>query len=606
MQQMSSAVLQLLGEGDRHFRAGRLAEAVGAYQRAIGLQPNLPHAYHNLGMTFRHMGRSEEAVACYRQAVALRPYAPELHNNLANALRDLGRLDEAAAAYRHALAIRPTDAEVHNNLGAILQMQGKLDAAIASFRQAIALKPALAETLSNLIYTSKMACDWRGLDAYEEKCRAAVRAGARQIVPFHFLSIETSPAEQLQCARQFASARTKGMGRLPAPPRMPKDRLRLGYLSAKFHQHPSSVLTAELFERHDRSRFELFAYAIGPDDGSAMRRRLERGFDHFHDIRALSHGDAAKRMRDDGIDVLVDLTGYNDDERLPILAWRPAPIQVNFLGYPGTLGAPFIDYVVADPIALPMSDQPFFTEKIVQLPDCYQPNDSKREIAARTPTRAECGLPNEGIVFCCFNQSYKITAAMFDIWMKLLRGLPGSVLWLLDSNPAVQPHLVREANARGVAADRLVFAPRLPLAEHLARHRVADLFLDTLPYNAHTTASDALWAGLPVLTCAGNCFAGRVAASLLAAVGLPELVTHSLEDYERLAVRLAREPALLGSIRDKLRVERATALLFDTGRFAANLERAYLRMWELWAAGKPPEAFALARETIVPATTDRP
>ena len=594
MQQMSSAVLQLLGEGDRHLRAGRLAEAAGAYQRVIALQPDVPAAYHNLGLALRQMGQSDDAVACYRRVVALRPFAPEGHNNLANALRDLGRLDEAAAAYRQALALRPTDAEVHNNLGAVLQMQGKLDAAIASFRQALALKPALAETLSNLIYTSKMACEWRGLDAYEEKCRALVRAGARQIVPFHFLSMQTSPVEQLQCARQFASARTKGAGRLPPTTRAAKDRLRLGYLSAKFHQHPSSVLTAELFERHDRTRFEVFAYAIGPDDGSAMRRRLERGFDHFTDIRALSHGDAAKRIRDDEIDVIIDLTGYNDDERLPILAWRPAPVQVNFLGYPGTLGAPFVDYVVADPITVPMTDQPFFTEKIVQLPDCYQPNDSKRPIAEPTPSRAECGLPEQGVVFCCFNQSYKITAATFEVWMRLLRALPGSVLWLLDSNPAVKPHLRREAEARGVAAERLIFAPRLPLAEHLARHRVADLFLDTLPYNAHTTASDALWAGLPVLTCVGNCFAGRVAASLLHAVGLPELVTRSLDAYEALAVRLAQEPAQRASLRAKLEALRATAPLFDTGRFAANLERAYRRMWELWAAGKPPEAFAVA------------
>jgi len=593
MKNIDPAVSQWLADGDRALRSGRFGEAINAYEKALARRPDLPQAHHNLAVALRQAGQLEAAVTSYRRALALQPAAPEIHNNLGNALRDLGLLDAAVAAYRQALALRPANAEIQNNLGAVLQMQGQLDAAIAAFRQSMILDPQRAETLTNLIYTSRMACAWRDLDRLEEKCRAMVRAG-KPIPPHHFLSLPSTPAEQQVCARQWTVARTQGVRRLPPPAPRGDGRIRLGYISAKFHQHPSSVLAVELFERHDRERFAVSAYSIGPDDGSALRKRVERAFDAFVDISTLPHGAAARRIREDAIDVLIDLTGYDNNERVPILAARPAPVQVSFLGYPSTMGASFIDYIVADPIALPFDEQAWYSEKIVHLPDCYQPNDSKRAIADATPARALCGLPEQGFVFCCFNNTSKITPAMFDVWMRLLGAVEGSVLWLLEAHTGVRANLVREAAARGIAAERLVFAPRLPPDAHLARHRCADLFLDTLPYNAHTTASDALWAGLPVLTCKGSTFAGRVAASLLHAVGLPELVTHALGEYEALAVRLAREPGRLGALRERLKSSRTTAPLFDSARFARHLEAAFTRMWERHRAGQPPQGFSVA------------
>jgi len=327
-----------------------------------------------------------------------------------------------------------------------------------------------------------------------------------------------------------------------------------------------------------------------------MRQRLISIFDRFVDLHFRSDTEAANLIRSLTIDILIDLTGYTHHSRPQILAARPAPIQVAFLGYPGTTGADFIDYVIADPIVAPMDQQSFFSEKIIHLPHCYQPNDSQKPIAEGCPSRAAAGLPDQGFVFCCFNNSFKITPDIFDIWMRLLRAIPGSVLWLLDANPTATDNLRREALARDVAPDRLVFAPRLPLPEHLARHRLADLFLDTLPCNAHTTASDALWAGLPVLTCLGSTFAGRVAASLLTAVGLPDLVTASLADYEALARRLAGNPGLLATLRHRLADNRLTTSLFDSARFARDLERAFETIWAKWNDEQPPAAVARTAE----------
>jgi predicted O-linked N-acetylglucosamine transferase (SPINDLY family) len=350
---------------------------------------------------------------------------------------------------------------------------------------------------------------------------------------------------------------------------------------------------AELFEHHDRGQFEVIGYSYGRDDGSPMRARLARAFDRFTDIAHLSHREAAARIRADEIDILIDLKGYTANARPQICAFRPAPVQVSYLGYPASVGADFIDYIIVDEIVVPADQQAFFSEKLVHLPNCYQVNDSRREIAATVPSREQCGLPNQGFVFCSFNNSYKITPAFFDMWMRLLNGVPGSVLWLLESNRLLKSNLRREAAARGVDPDRLVFAPVAPPAEHLARHQHADLFLDNLPCNAHTTASDALWAGPPVLTCCGDTFAGRVAASLLTAIGLPELVTASAEDYERTALALARDPPRLAGLREKLRQRRDTSPAFDLPRFARHIEAAYVRIWENRRDGKRPAGFSV-------------
>jgi predicted O-linked N-acetylglucosamine transferase (SPINDLY family) len=414
------------------------------------------------------------------------------------------------------------------------------------------------------------------------------------VAPFTLLAYCDDPALHRQCAETFVADR---MPERPEPmwrgPPVRHDKIRVAYLSADFHQHATAYLVAELFELHDRARFEIFGLAFDWDDGSAVRRRLVKSFDQFHDVRTRSNQEVARLLHQNEIDIAIDLKGHTGDARLGIFAYRGAPIQASYLGYPGTIGAPFIDYIVGDPVVTPLDHAPFYVEKIVQLPDCYQVNDRKRAIPDETPSRAEAGLPADGFVFCCFNNNYKITAPVFDVWMRLLQAVPGSVLWLLRDNAAAERNLRREAQARGIDPARLVFADRTDLASHLARHRRADLFLDTAPYNAHTTASDALWAGVPLITCRGNAFAGRVGASLLHAVGLGELVTDSLADYEALARRLATDKAQLAGVRQRLADNRLTCRLFDADRFRRHIEAAYSTMWEIWQRGEPPKGFAV-------------
>jgi protein O-GlcNAc transferase len=574
---------------------GQLEEAIASYRSAIALRPNLAEAHYNLGVVLQQRGRRDEAMDAYRRARAFKPSLLEAHCNLGNLLRELGRNAEAAASYRAGLDIAPSDAELLNNLARVLEYDDRWGEAVGLYRKALAIKPGFAKALGNLTRVRKLTCDWDGLAQQEEQCRAVVRSGGAGIDTLLLQMLPATPAELLAAARLETAVRTAGARPLPPRPPQPRQKLRLGYLSEDLRAHNVSFLTAELFERHDRGRFEVSAYSFGPDDDSSLRRRLVETFDRFVDIRALSHADAAAKIREDGIDILVDLNGHTGSPRTAILASRPAPIQVNFVGYLCTMGAKFIDYVIADPIALPMTDQPFYDERIVHLPDCCQPSDTRRPAAATSPSRAACGLPEAGAVFGCFNDGEKITPQVFDVWMQLLRAVPASVLWLLDKRPEMRANLLREAAARGVAADRLVFAPMLERPDHLARYALVDLFLDTLPCNAHTTMSDALGGGVPVLTCAGDTFAGRIAASMLHAIGLPDLVAASLEQYEALAVRLGAEPDRLRDVRRRLAANRPAAPLFDMARYARHLEAAYLRMWEICAAGRPPEAFAVAR-----------
>jgi predicted O-linked N-acetylglucosamine transferase (SPINDLY family) len=384
------------------------------------------------------------------------------------------------------------------------------------------------------------------------------------------------------------------LARSPAArPRRPHaSKLRIGYLSADFRAHAVASLSVELFEKHDRERFEVFGYSLGPNDASPMRRRLVDAFDQFVDIHDRSYTDGAKQIAADSIDILVDLTGYTKHARTQILALRPATIQVNYLGYPGTMAAPFVDYVVVDDFVVPPDQQPFFTEKLVYLPGCYQVN-SRREVSPQTPSRASCGLPENAFVFGAFNSSHKISPSVFEVWMEFLKSIPGSVLWLVEKNCLAPANLRRHAEDCGVSPERLIFAPRIASSEHLARHRLIDLFLDTFPYNGHTTTSDALWAGCPVVTIAGATFASRVAGSLLRAVDLPELVTHTLDEYRGLALRLAQDRARLADLRARLEVRRASAALFDSTAFTRNLEAAFTTMYEIHSAGDPPRAFAV-------------
>jgi predicted O-linked N-acetylglucosamine transferase (SPINDLY family) len=572
----------------------RFAEALASYDRALTVQPDYAQALYNRGNVLHELKRFEEALASYDRALTARPdYAHALYNR-GNVLHELKRFAEALASYDRALALKPDYAEAFNNRGNALLALKRTEEALVSYERAIALKPDHAHAFSGIADCVNKVCDWRRLTDIAANVIAHVTEKKSIISPFVLLGYSGNPLLQLQCARNFVADRIPSLPHpLLAGVTWRHDKVRIAYLSADFCRHATAYLMAELLERHDRSRFEIIGVSFGEDDNSEMRKRLIAAFDQFYDVRRKSDEEVAKLLRDLEVDIAIDLKGYTQDSRPGILAFRPTPIQASYLGFPGTMGAEFIDYIITDQIVAPFDHEPFYTEKIVHLPDCYQVNDSKRKISERTSTRQESGLPERGFVFCCFNNNWKITPEVFDIWMRLLKQVEGSVLWLLRDNKSAEKNLREHAQARGIDPSQLVFAGRLPLEEHLARHRLADLFLDTLPYNAHSTASDALWAGLPVLTCIGRSFAGRVAASLLNAIGLPELITSNLEEYQALALKLATKSHVLSSMRNRLKEQRLSASLFDSDRFRRNIESAYIEMWEIWQRGEAPRSFAL-------------
>jgi len=575
-------------------RVGRLDEAVVHYRAALALDPRSIEALYNGGNVLFRLGRHEEALAGYDRALALRPRFAEAHRHRANTLWRLGRHAEALAAYGEALALKPDYAEALNNRGNALSELERHDEAARDFARLVEVAPDYDYAPGALLAARLYCCDWADYDGQVQRIAAAIDAGKRAAVPYLSLSISGSPALQLRCAQIYAASHHPPGPALWTGKRYRHDKIRVAYLSADFHRHATGYLMAGLFEAHDRSRFETTAISFGPDTGDDMRLRLAKSFTRFVDARGDSDLAVARLLRELEIDIAVDLKGYSQGSRPNILTCRPAPVQVSFLGYPGTLGAPYIDYLLADRTVVPESDRLFYPEKLAYLPDTYQPNDRTRAIAERTPARREAGLPDAGFVFCCFNKHYKIAPPVFDIWMRLLREVEGSVLWLFEGNAAASGNLRREAEARGVAADRLVFAPRIRPEDHLARHRLADLMLDTLPYGAHTTASDALWAGLPLVTCLGSGFAGRVAASLLQAVGLDELIAKDLDAYAALALKLARDKEALAAIRSKLAHNRDSFPLFDTDRFRRHMESAYEEMWRRAQRGEPPASFAVA------------
>jgi protein O-GlcNAc transferase len=605
----------------------RFAEALASCDRAAALRPDFPEAFNNLGMALAELGRREEAVQSYDRAIELKPDFAEAHNNRAAALNGLQRFGEARASCETAIALRPDFAEAFYNRGNALHALRQFAAAIADYDRAIALTPAYAEALANRgtalvelrqpelalasydraillkpdldylkgdrLHVKMHLCDWADFDADCADLEAALANGMNAASPFPLLAISASAEAQLGCARRFIAARHPGIEPQWRGERYVHERIRIAYVSADFREHPVSSLAAGLFETHDRSRFETYGLSFGADDPGEMRSRLKAAFDRFVDVQDRSDLEAANILRGLEVDIAIDLMGLTANSRPGIFAARPSPVQVSYLGYAGTTGADYIDYLVADRFAIPPDQHGCFSEKVVYLPDSFQANDAKRRISEGTPSRAEAGLPDHGFVFCCFNNAFKITPDLFDVWMRLLAATEGSVLWL-SAGGSARDNLRREAQRRGVSPERLVFASKTPrMEDHLARYRLADMFLDTLHFNAHTTASDALWAGLPVLTCAGATYAGRVAGSLLHAVGLPELVTGSLAAYEALALKLTRDPALLASFRQRLARDRDTCPLFDTTRFTRHLEAAYTAMWERQQRGEAPESFAV-------------
>ena len=577
------------GRGNLLRELRRFEEALASCDKAIALKPDYAKAHSNRGNVLRDLKRPEEALASYDKAIRLKPDYVEAHSNRGNALLDLKRPEDALASYDKAISLKPDFVEAHGNRGIALKDLMRFEEALASYDRAMILKPDLAKVEGLRLHTKMHLCDWSNFDTECAHLISAIRNGNVNTLPFEFLGISASCDDQLRCAKLWSSNNYPPSERpIWQGERYDHDRIRVAYLSADFHLHSTALLVAELFEMHDRSRFEVIGVSFGVDDRSEIRKRLVAAFDQYHDVQRTSNKDVAKLLYDLQVDIAVDLKGYTYDSRFGIFACRPAPIQVNYLGYHGSMGTPVIDYIIADKIVIPADHRQFFTEKIVHLPNCFQVNDSKRAIGARAPARRDVGLPEHKFVFCCFNNSYKITPAVYDIWMRILRQVDDSVLWLLEENGTTSTNLRKEAEARGVDAARIIFSRRIPLPEHLARHNCAGLFLDTLHWTANTTASTALWAGLPVLSCLGETFAGRVAASLLNAIDLPELVTTTPEAYEALAIELATNPEKLAKIKRKLADNRLTTPLFDTKRFAKHIEAAYTTMYERYLADLAP------------------
>ena len=564
-------------------------QALFHFDCALALRPNSPEVLCSKSVTLDEMGRFTEAIQACKQALQLDCQIPTVHLNMGNAYRALGEETSALECYRAAINIDPTYLDGLNNLGDLLRELGQYEESLAAFEQVLARNADYPFLLGLYLNTAMQICDWDRYEKHYPSLLSKLNQAKPVSLPFPMLGLVDSLALQKKAATNWAKHKAPPsdlLGQFKARP--PHAKIKIGYFSADFHEHATSFLMAELFERHDRSQFELIGFSFGPDHQDPMRKRLTQAFDRFIDVRRLSDLEVAKLSRELGVDIAVDLKGYTADNRVAIFSYRAAPLQVNYLGYPGTMGVDYIDYLIADHTLIPPSARDGYSEAIAYLPDSYQVNDSTRTIADIVPTRMELGLPENGFVFCCFNNNYKITPHTFDSWMRILGAVPGSVLWLLQDNSLAAKNLKREAIKRGVAPDRLIFADRVPLAEHLARHRAADLFLDTLPCNAHTTTSDALWAGLPVLTLTGEAFAGRVAASLLTSVGLSELITSSAEDYERLAILLAQNPEKLGLLRQSLCTNLMSAPLFDTQRFTHNIEYLYTAMMARYEAALTP------------------
>jgi protein O-GlcNAc transferase len=572
----------------------RFDDALKSFDTALSLNPQLFEAHNNRANALQSLGRYEEALESLDQALALDPMLVPALNNRGNALKSLDRFEEALESYAQALAINPDLVEAYANRGNILKRLGRQDEALENFAEVHKRKPDTPFNAGAMVRTKMQICDWNALDNDLEILVELVRLGKPAIQPFAFLGLSDRPEDQLQCTETFVR---QDCPEAPAPlwqgETYNHDRIRIAYVSADFHDHPMAILMSGLFEGHDRSRFETYAFSFGPDRPGPARTRLEKAFDHFINVPEKTPEEIAQLIRHHEIDIAIDRKGHTRDSRPNIFALRPAPIQAAWLAYPGTFGASYMDYIIADRFVIPEDQQQFYSENVVYLPDSYQANDSKRSISDHTPTRAEVGLPDDGFVFCSFNQNYKILPPMFDIWMRLLKQVEGSVFWLWVGHPKAIENLQKEAAARGVDPKRLVFASRIKHADHLARHRLADLFLDTLPFNAHTTASDALWTGLPVVTCAGTTFAGRVAASLLNAANMPDLITNSLEDYEALALKLATDDAALLEVRDRLKHNLDRCPLFDTDLTRRHVEAAYETMWQKQQAGAPAHGFSV-------------
>jgi protein O-GlcNAc transferase len=592
----------LYSHGVISLNKGLAEEAFRLSDHGVKVAPLFAPMHFVHGASLLALGKKEEALRSYDAALQIQPDYTEVLQNSGVLLREMLRHREALERFNKILTLNPNNASALANCGIVLTEFKQSEQAIAMFKRLLALKPDYDYGLGLLLYEQLHVCDWSMLAPLSKQIVEGVRAGKRSCKTLALMAVTDSASDHYIAAKTFASHFfPKASKSLWKGERYKHDKIRIAYVSPDLREHPVGHLMAGIFERHDKSRFETIAISLGIDDQSRLRARMLNAFDHFIDARQMGSRQIAQLMRDMEVDIAIDLAGYTVDSRTEAFAYRPAPVQVNYLGYPGTLGTDYYDYILADRFIIPEENQQYFTEKVVYLPDAYLPTDAGVKISERTPKRAECGLPDEGIVFCSFSHDYKISPPMFDSWMNILRRVPGSVLWLMSRGEMAQVNLRKEAQARDVNPERLIFAGRVPMVEdHMARYRQADLFLDTHPYNAHTTAADAMMAGLPVLTYMGSSFPSRVAASLVMANGIPEMVTHSLQEYEDTAVRLAAAPAELKELKARVAANRHTHALFDTDSFCRNMEAAYIAMWRSAQLGDAKDALSSQTQKALP------
>jgi len=576
--------------------SGRPNLAVESYKKAIALLPNYLGAHHNLGNALKQLGRLEEAVISYQNAIAIKPDYAEAYNNLGVTFMSLRRFEEAANSYEKAISINSEYYEAHNNLAMTFRKLKRLDKVLINYERANELKPGINYIFGHILHTKMSLCIWNNFSTDLEDLIKKINKGQKVVAAFAMLGLIDDPKLQRKAAEIYTNDKFPISDSLPKIGRYPKHKkIRIGYFSADFHNHATTHLMAELFECHDKSSFELIAFSFGPDLQDAWRKRVLLSFDDFIDVSLMSNEDVALLSREMEIDIAIDLKGYTLDCRPGIFAKTAAPIQVSYLGYPGTMAVDYMDYLIADQMLIPEESQQNYSEKIIYMPNSYQVNVSQRSVSEISISRTDLGLPEEGFVFCSFNNAYKITPSTFDVWMRILKIVDDSVLWLLVSNEETAKNLTKEAEKSGINKNRLVLAKYVPVEEHLNRIKHADLFVDNLPYNAHTTSSDALRMGLPVLTCVGKSFASRVAASLLNAVGLPELITTTQKEYEALAIELATNPKKLKIIKDKLAKNLPSAPLYDTPLFTRHLESAYKVMYDRYNEGLEPDHIYVER-----------
>ena len=568
---------------------GRLEKAIEAFEKAIFLKPDYAKAHNNMGNALKDQGKLEEAIEAYNTSIVLDPNSAGTYNNLGVALQIQGRFNKAIDSYNEALSINPNYADAYNNMAGALEAHGKLEEAIEAYSKAFAFKNDFAYALSKRLHQQARICDWQSI---EEDHSLLPRLGISgySISPFALLALEDAPERHRLRSENYAKAKflQKPLPLPGIPSQMPK-RLRIGYFSADFKEHPVAYLIAKVLEQHNCGEFEVFGYSLHGSSSGNLHQRIKKSFDCFTDVKDMSDKDVALRARHDKIDIAIDLNGYTQNARAGIFAYRAAPIQINYLGFPGTMGANFIDYIIADQNLIPPSNQKYYFEKQLYLPNTYMPTDNGRKFSKHSILRNNMGLPDSAFVFCCFNNNYKISPKEFDIWMRLLTKVKDSVLWLRKSNQLSDKNIIKEAQKRNIDSSRLVFTDRVSIDDHLSRYKLADLFIDTFAFNAHTTASEALWAGLPVVTKLGKGFAARVAGSLLNAVGLPELITHNENDYEALILELATNPKKLNKIKKKLEVNRLSKPLFNTEQYTKHLENGYLQAYQRHFKGEKPD-----------------